>query len=137
MDICTYRQNWINEGYIISPNYPNNYPIDQDCQCDLTTDWGSKIQLTFYDLLLGTKNGRCQADWLMFKQKDARQRHCGAIMSGTKTVNSTSNTITLQFHSDANDTRTQKFQYFTRNLKGFWIHYKGMYETWILTWKVQ
>jgi len=108
----------------MSPNYPNNYAPNKDCKCVITADWNTKILLSFYDLLLQTKNGRCRADWLMLRQNGQKHRHCGAIMTGIKNVTSASNSIEIQFHSDANDNRTQNFQYFTRNLKGFWLYFK-------------
>ena len=109
----------------MSPNYPNHYPVEQDCLCKIQTDWNSKVVLSFYDLLLETRQGRCRADWLMLRQRGQKHRHCGAIMTGTKNVTSETNSITLQFHSDKNDNHTQNFQYFTRNLKGFWLYFRG------------
>ena len=126
-NICSGVQEWKKEGYIMSPNYPTFYPTNQDCLCKLQAEWGSKIDLIFYDLLLETREGRCRADWLMLRQKTQKQRHCGAIMTGSKSITSTKNTMTLQFHSDKHDNRTQKFQYFTRQLKGFWVYFKGIF----------
>ena len=62
---------------------------------------------------------------ILFSAVGQKHRHCGAIMTGTKNVTSETNAITLQFHTDQNDNRTQNFQYFTRNLKGFWLYFRG------------
>ena len=57
--------------------------------------------------------------------QDQKHRHCGAIMTGVKNITSETNALSIQFHSDENDNRTQNFQYFTRTLKGFWLYLKG------------
>ena len=57
LDICSTVQERLSEGYITSPNYPDHYPTNVDCLCTLETDWSSKITLSFYDLLLETKQG--------------------------------------------------------------------------------
>ena len=77
------------------------------------------------DSTVAALTGRCRADWLMLRQKAQKHRHCGAIMTGTKNITSEGNTITLQFHTDENDNTTQNFQYFSRKLKGFWLHFVG------------
>ena len=69
IDICSTVEKTLNEGYIMSPNYPYNYPVNKDCLCKIYTDWSARIQLSLYDLLLETKNGRCRADWLMLRQE--------------------------------------------------------------------
>ena len=126
IDICSQVEESLSEGYIRSPQYPDHYPTNADCLCSLRADvWTSKIQLSFYDLLLETREGRCRADWLMLRQESQKHRHCGAIMTGTKNITSDSNSIALQFHSDDNDNKTQNFQYFSRKLKGFWLHFSG------------
>jgi len=126
INICQKVEKTLQEGYIFSPNYPHNYPTNQDCMCRIYTDWSSRVRLSMYDLLLETKNGRCRADWLMLRQKEQKHRHCGAIMTGTKNITSDSNTLEIQFHSDENDNRTQNFQYFTRSLKGFWVYFSSV-----------
>lgn len=57
IDICSGVQQRLTEGYIASPNYPDHYPTNADCMCTIQTDWSSKITLSFYDLLLETKQG--------------------------------------------------------------------------------
>ena len=46
-------------------------------------------------------------------------------MTGVKNITSETNALSIQFHSDENDNKTQNFQYFTRTLKGFWLYLKG------------
>jgi len=129
IDICSQVEKTLEEGYLFSPNYPNNYPTNEDCLCRIYTEWNSKIHISLYDLLLETKEGRCRADWLMLRQKDQKHRHCGAIMTGTKNITSDSNSLEIQFHTDDNDNRTQNFQYFTRSLKGFWLYFTAQPRT--------
>lgn len=69
IDVCSTVERTLNEGYLMSPNYPYNYPVNQDCLCKIYTDWSSRVKLSLYDLLLETKNGRCRADWVMLRQE--------------------------------------------------------------------
>ena len=126
INVCSTVQKQMSEGYLMSPNYPGHYPPNKDCLCTLRANsFKSRLVLSFYDLLLETQGSHCRADWLMLRQNSEKHRHCGAILTGTKTIMSEGNAIGLQFHSDGNDTATQTFQYFTRRLKGFWVHFKG------------
>ena len=86
---------------------------------------GCQFTASVTDSTVAALTGRCRADWLMLRQKAQKHRHCGAIMTGTKNITSEGNTITLQFHTDENDNTTQNFQYFSRKLKGFWLHFVG------------
>ncbi|CAH1799327.1 unnamed protein product [Owenia fusiformis] len=125
IDVCGGMEQWAQTAYIKSPKYPSHYPINKDCLCRINTAYGNKIKIEFKELLLETKEGSCIADWLMFKERGKKERHCGAVLQGTKTILSNSNSISLHFHSDENENKTQKFQYFTRDLKGFWLQISG------------
>ena len=85
----------------------------------------SNVNKVAFSLTMYVHAGRCRADWLMLRQKAQKHRHCGAIMTGTKNITSEGNVMTLQFHTDENDNMTQNFQYFSRKLKGFWLHFIG------------
>ena len=48
--MCTYTNKALyRKGFIASPNYPNNYSPNVQCQCNITTDENQKILLQFAD----------------------------------------------------------------------------------------
>ena len=61
IDICSRLDKRVpsGSGYIVSPDYPSHYPANQDCDCRLEAESSAaRITITFFDLLLETKNGR-------------------------------------------------------------------------------
>jgi len=68
--MCEESSRSVQSGHLVSPQYPDVYPPDTNCLCRLEVDRpAARLQLTFYDLALETRNGRCQADWIMLRQK--------------------------------------------------------------------
>ena len=50
MDICAAEERFLfRSAYVMSHNYPADYRRNLDCQCDVSTDPGQKILLTFSD----------------------------------------------------------------------------------------
>ena len=69
-DICEEISRSVRSGHVVTPRYPDVYPSNTDCLCRLQVDPPtSRLRLTFNDLALETRNGRCQADWIMLRQK--------------------------------------------------------------------
>ncbi|XP_013400825.1 uncharacterized protein LOC106166724 [Lingula anatina] len=122
-DICANDEKWVTEGYIRTPNYPNHYGPSHACKCTLEATWGdSGVELEIYELLLERDaDGEC-TDWMMVKNGDEKERKCGQIFNTTIRV--PSRMAEIYFYSDSNDVSTQVFQYFTRTLKGFWLHFR-------------
>ena len=68
--MCAVSSRSVRSGHLVTPRYPNVYPANVDCMCRLQVDRpAARLRLVFYDLTLETKNGRCQADWVMLRQK--------------------------------------------------------------------
>jgi len=69
-DVCEASSRVVQSGHLVTPNYPDVYPANINCLCRLEVDRpAARLKLTFYDLALETKKGRCQADWIMLRQK--------------------------------------------------------------------
>ena len=69
-EMCEESSRSVQSGHLVSPQYPDVYPANTNCLCRLELDRPTaRLQLTFYDLALETRNGRCQADWIMLRQK--------------------------------------------------------------------
>ena len=92
-----------NEGEVISPNYPENYNIDQECRLTITLSSGSLVSSQFISFNLEDDLG-CKYDWLEIRDGDSPSspiigsRLCGSSNPGT--IISTGNSVTLIFHSD-------------------------------------
>ena len=86
-------------GTIRSPNYPSDYPNSKDQTYPIKVESGSKIELTFTDFAI-EDDTECSYDYVQVLDSDGKQliKKCGA----TKPANvvSTSNTMTVKFHSD-------------------------------------
>ncbi|XP_043241949.1 transmembrane protease serine 3-like [Amphibalanus amphitrite] len=76
---------------IESPNYPSNYPNDEDCVYTLTTDTGKDLELSCeaFDL---ESHSQCRYDWLRVNGI----KYCGS--SGPSTVAAPQ--LDIDFHSD-------------------------------------
>ena len=53
------------KGAVISPNYPNSYPHDSQCEWRISVNAGSAIQLLISDLDLESQ-AECRYDYLEF-----------------------------------------------------------------------
>ncbi|CAG5125194.1 unnamed protein product, partial [Candidula unifasciata] len=91
-----------NEGLLVSPNYPGEYPNQQTCVWRITVEDGFIISVTFdYFRMEHTPN--CQSDYLEFRDglndtSPFLSRHCGNRIPGV--VNSTTNHLYVKFVSD-------------------------------------
>ncbi len=132
LDICQRKTAMLKEGLIVSPNYPNFYPSNQDCSCTMTTKKGTNIFISVYDLALENgQDGHC-ADWLYLESGSGDDRlsdvNCGHIVQDSKNMTIRSNKLRLHFHADKNDNHTQAFKFNTiRQLKGFWLYFTCKY----------
>ena len=69
-DMCEQSSRTVQSGHLVTPFYPEVYPTNVNCLCRLQVDRpAARLRLTFYDLALETKDGRCQADWIMLRQR--------------------------------------------------------------------
>lgn len=87
---------------IISPNYPDFYPKDYDCEWQITYSKGYQIYLTFtYFDLVRTDN--CRGDYVLFEEATGvkeDERYCGYIVRKYPLV-SKLNTMVVKFHTDS------------------------------------
>jgi len=68
--MCEESSRSVQSGHLVTPFYPDVYPTNVNCLCRLQVDRpAARLRLTFYDLALETKHGRCQADWIMLRQR--------------------------------------------------------------------
>ena len=86
-------------GTIKSPNYPSDYPNSKDQTYPIKVESGSKIELTFTDFAI-EDDAECSYDYVQVLDSDGKQliKKCGAAKPAN--VVSTSNTMTVKFHSD-------------------------------------
>ncbi|XP_066271848.1 P-selectin-like [Branchiostoma lanceolatum] len=99
--------NTIAEGYIMSPNYPNNYPNDIDCSWIITSTAHapSAIQLDFvetFDIEYYAGHS-CQYDYVRVSEGQINSSSvlgafCGATLP--QTVRTVGNVMTVQFRTD-------------------------------------
>merc|ERR1712002_1421257 len=92
----------VEDNVFSSPNYPDNYPADQDEQWRLEADPGSEVSLKFMDFVL-EENG-CAYDWVRVEDGDGTElmaRTCGSTLPGP--VVSNTNVMVVKFHTDRTD----------------------------------
>ena len=88
---------------IISPNYPNPYPMNLDCAVTLNFDQRVSIKFETFDMQRNTNNS-CSYDWLAVYDGDSSyspmkgSKLCGYDIP--RPVSSTRYSLTLVFHSD-------------------------------------
>ena len=89
---------------IISPNYPNPYDPDVDCQ--VTVNFHEKVSIVFEDFdLFDYGNCNYDSDWLEAHDGDSSEsdmigeRLCGHDLP--RPIESTGNSMTLVFHTDS------------------------------------
>ncbi|GFO15509.1 coagulation factor x [Plakobranchus ocellatus] len=89
------------DNHFDSPNFPDPYPLNIDCYWTITAPTGSRINLTSEYFII-EEQAQCQWDYLAIQDGIPGQMeamtYCG---SGQLTYTSTSNVLTLHFHSDA------------------------------------
>ncbi|XP_050313173.1 cubilin-like isoform X2 [Anthonomus grandis grandis] len=100
-------------GVIESPNFPNDYPQDQDCLWEIHVDKGNKINMTFSNFALERSttlaSGQCRYDYVEIEyatetdsetpQWEKFDRYCGDKNPGLITINS--NMARVHFVSDS------------------------------------
>ncbi|XP_013393463.1 uncharacterized protein LOC106161143 [Lingula anatina] len=97
---------------ITSPNYPQHYPSNTSCMCELRTRTSNPIRAVvhYFNLEIGLQN--CEYDWFVLQQSppygEAR-RVCGHEYH-ERTFISGNNSLLMVFHSDG-----------YINFPGFWI----------------
>lgn len=89
-------------GTIMSPNYPDFYPRDFDCEWHIVYNEGYQIYLTFtyFDLV---STDKCTGDYVIFKGAKGNkedQRYCGYIVR-KKPLVSKLNAMVVKFHTDS------------------------------------
>ncbi|KPJ00966.1 Cubilin [Papilio xuthus] len=100
------------EGTIASPNYPQSYPPESDCEWILSTSPGNKVYITFEELNIENSEG-CNEDYLEVREDNGGGRLIGAFCGNVLPTNTTSaSKLYIKFHSDSRDTG-----------RGFLIHY--------------
>merc|ERR1711874_41146 len=103
------------EGNLMSPNYPSNYPDKADSTYILETTAGSTIRLVFQDFSL-EGSGQCIHDYVKVLDSDDETKLaklCGD--ERPKPLQSTGNKMTLEFYSDEDN-----------NKKGFLANWKSV-----------
>ena len=111
--ICKQSHNVVTvSGTIITtPNYPENYDNDHDCEITIRFAATQKVSIVFEDFHVEANLGRsCRYDFLAIYDGETTrspiiEKECGKIRPG-KTIQSTGNAMTLHFHTDQSESRT-------------------------------
>ena len=107
--ICGEREITEAGSVITSPNHPNNYGNEQECDWIVTFPEGQAVSLNFLAFGL-ERNSRCRYDWLEVRNggdEDAQmigERRCGSNIP--QPIISSGNQIFIRFHSDFSITST-------------------------------
>ncbi|KAJ8276925.1 hypothetical protein GJAV_G00069430 [Gymnothorax javanicus] len=94
-------------GYIMSPNYPGNYPQNIDCVWILSVPNGEAVQLDFEDQFYIEPTNGCPFDYLELRDgasfdDEVIARLCGNDLPSTQ--RSTGNAMTVRFRTDTSVT---------------------------------
>ena len=105
-------------GYLTSPNYPQNYPNNSNCQWIVRMRPATTLQFQFVFMDLPNSNTECSEDYLIMRngerptspfflinpsQGSNQNGHiCGTTLPQTK--NTSSNTLYVSFKSDSSTT---------------------------------
>jgi len=103
------------EKVVMSPNYPSNYPDNQDQTYPVTVAAGKVIKLWFTDFKVEAHSS-CKYDWVEIIDNDGTNllgKSCG--MTKPKEIISRTNKLNVKFHSDHNT-----------NYKGFRAEYEAV-----------
>ena len=105
-----YDEITIPEIAITSPNFPNNYDSNKDCQLKIRFSPNQKVSIKF-DAFDVEPHSTCQYDFLAIYDGETTDspilatKFCGANSAGTS-LQSTGNTMTLHFHTDSSVTKS-------------------------------
>ena len=102
---------WINlpDTVIMSPNHPQNYENRKDCQVTIRFAEGQRVAIQFeaFDI---ESHSSCSWDYLKVRDGDnANSNLIGSKLCGSSNpgvIESTGNSMTLQFHTDGSVTKT-------------------------------
>ncbi|XP_078582053.1 cubilin-like isoform X2 [Branchiostoma floridae x Branchiostoma japonicum] len=93
--------NSVTEGFIMSPGYPGNYPVNIDCFWTITAP--SAIQLDFVETFYIEPHPNCQYDFVQVFEGDALTSPSLGTFCGTtlpQTVRTVGNTMMVRFRTD-------------------------------------
>ena len=90
---------------MLSPRHPKEYPDNIDEVTTIDVPAGSRIELTFntFDLEEDRFTVNCRFDFVEIKDGATTMKLCGKI-AGSKKFTSSSNEMTVRFHSDTSVT---------------------------------
>ncbi|XP_055295203.1 cubilin homolog [Sitodiplosis mosellana] len=92
------------EGQFTSPNYPNHYPRDTQCQWVIQVEYGHLIEITLTDFDFSAFTDCKQVGLIVSNNANATKvinRFCGTIQNNQKSVvTSSENTVYVHFYSD-------------------------------------
>ncbi|XP_057273291.1 deleted in malignant brain tumors 1 protein-like isoform X1 [Pezoporus wallicus] len=102
-------------GMLQTPFYPGSYPNNADCVWEIQVENNFRVVLTFRDIAM--QSGRCQYDYIEVYDGPLHSSPLlGRLCSGSfPTYTSSSNMMTVHFHSDSRDT-----------FRGFQAHYSSI-----------
>ncbi|XP_030308918.1 deleted in malignant brain tumors 1 protein isoform X8 [Calypte anna] len=102
-------------GILQSPFYPGSYPNNADCVWEIQVENNFRVMLMFRDILM--QSSRCQYDYIeVYDGPPHSSPLLGRLCSGSfPTFISSSNMMTVRFHSDSNYT-----------FGGFLAHYSSI-----------
>merc|ERR1719318_2177626 len=110
-----YCSNKPQKKEVASPNYPSNYPDNQDTTYPVSVEAGKKIKLSFTEFKIEADSS-CKYDWVEVVDNDGTillEKSCG--MTKPKEIISRTNKLVVKFHSDQNT-----------NFKGFHATYEAV-----------
>ncbi|CAH0396981.1 unnamed protein product [Chilo suppressalis] len=92
------------EGAIASPNYPQPYPINTDCEWTLGTSPGNRVYIVFENFNLQDSED-CNQDYVEVRENHSAGRLLGIYCGSKVTFNDTyAARLYIKFHSDNQDT---------------------------------
>ncbi|XP_047134767.1 A disintegrin and metalloproteinase with thrombospondin motifs 6 isoform X1 [Hydra vulgaris] len=94
-DLCGYNYT-APAGLISSPNYPEYYPPNEDCNITIITE-EKPIRITFHAFDVGTED--CSSDYIFLSGGDEKKKYCGQKVPPLYT--STDNTLFIRFVSSS------------------------------------
>ncbi|XP_059051310.1 cubilin-like [Achroia grisella] len=101
--ICGGEINATTHGHISSPGSPGKYPPNRDCYWHLTTSFGKKIQLHFFEFDIEA-HANCSYDYLAIYDGEHSydpllNKYCNSTQPAP--VQSAGSELLIHFHSDA------------------------------------
>ena len=97
------------ETIIQSPNYPKDYPNNQDCKAVVKFTQGQRVSVEFLAFSVEYGCCGCRHDWLEIRDgsdssANRLAKKCGSHLFPP--IYSTGNTLYLHFHTDRSKTRS-------------------------------